>query len=178
MGMGGCSCGEDFPDHNPSKAKFRDSRWREADAAMWTRRGGGRGGAGGVEKGCVAEDVGVGARRVDEQVRTWMRSTRRKELAELEITGQREAHSRALTADLPAAIALVTSIAGWADRFRGKTIPVQGRYLHTRKLKPGAWGSEYSLEFYRLLIAAWKLGAGAGGGLQSVLIKPAETALP
>jgi aldehyde dehydrogenase (NAD+) len=96
-----------------------------------------------------------------------------EELAALEALDNGKPYRDALTADLPLTIKCYRYYAGWADKFHGKTIPVEGNYFcYTRHEPVGVVGQIIPWNF-PLLMQAWKWGPALATGC-TVVLKPAE----
>lgn len=95
------------------------------------------------------------------------------ELAALETLDNGKPISDAQNADLPLTIKCYRYYAGWADKFHGKTIPVEGNYFcYTRHEPAGVVGQIIPWNF-PLLMQAWKWGPALATGC-TVVLKPAE----
>lgn len=96
-----------------------------------------------------------------------------EELAALESLDNGKPYSVALAADLPLTVKCYRYYAGWADKFHGKTIPVEGQYFcYTRHEPVGVVGQIIPWNF-PLLMQAWKWGPALATGC-TVVLKPAE----
>lgn len=97
----------------------------------------------------------------------------RHELAALESLDNGKPVAIALAADLPLAIKCYRYYAGWADKYHGKTIPIDGQYFcYTRHEPVGVVGQIIPWNF-PLLMQAWKWGPALAAGC-TVVLKPAE----
>ncbi len=95
------------------------------------------------------------------------------ELAALETLDNGKPITDSLNADLPLTIKCYRYYAGWADKFHGKTIPVEGNYFcYTRHEPVGVVGQIIPWNF-PLLMQAWKWGPALATGC-TVVLKPAE----
>src|SRR4051794_2475705 len=96
-----------------------------------------------------------------------------EELAALESLDNGKPYRDALAADLALTIKCYRYYAGWADKFHGKTIPVEGPFFcYTRHEPVGVVGQIIPWNF-PLLMQAWKLGPALAAGC-TVVLKPAE----
>lgn len=76
-------------------------------------------------------------------------------------------------ADVPMSIKNLRYHAGWADKYHGKTIPMDGDYFTYTRLEPvGVCGQIIPWNF-PLLMMAWKIGPALAMG-NTVVLKPAE----
>lgn len=97
----------------------------------------------------------------------------KEELAALETFDNGKPYADALAADLPLTIKCYRYYAGWADKFHGKTIPVEGNFFcYTRHEPVGVVGQIIPWNF-PLLMQAWKWGPALATGC-TVVLKPAE----
>jgi aldehyde dehydrogenase (NAD+) len=97
----------------------------------------------------------------------------REELAALESLDNGKPYRDAFNADLPLAIKCYRYYAGWADKYHGKTIPIEGQYLcYTRHEPVGVVGQIIPWNF-PILMQAWKWGPALACG-NTVVLKPAE----
>jgi aldehyde dehydrogenase (NAD+) len=97
----------------------------------------------------------------------------REELAALESLDNGKPYRDAYAADLPLAIKCYRYYAGWADKYHGKTIPIEGQYLcYTRHEPVGVVGQIIPWNF-PILMQAWKWGPALACG-NTVVLKPAE----
>lgn len=97
----------------------------------------------------------------------------KEELAALETLDNGKPISDSLNADLPLTIKCYRYYAGWADKFHGKTIPVEGNFFcYTRHEPVGVVGQIIPWNF-PLLMQAWKWGPALATG-STVVLKPAE----
>jgi aldehyde dehydrogenase (NAD+) len=95
------------------------------------------------------------------------------ELAALESLDNGKPVSVALAADLPLTIKCYRYYAGWADKYHGKTIPIDGNFFcYTRHEPVGVVGQIIPWNF-PLLMQAWKWGPAIATGC-TVVLKPAE----
>lgn len=95
------------------------------------------------------------------------------ELAALESLDNGKPLRDAQAADLPLTIKCYRYYAGWADKFHGKTIPVEGDFFcYTRHEPVGVVGQIIPWNF-PLLMQAWKWGPALAMGC-TVVLKPAE----
>jgi aldehyde dehydrogenase (NAD+) len=96
-----------------------------------------------------------------------------EELAALESLDNGKPYRDAMAADLPLTIKCYRYYAGWADKFHGKTIPVEGPFFcYTRHEPVGIVGQIIPWNF-PLLMQAWKWGPALATG-NTVVLKPAE----
>ena len=95
------------------------------------------------------------------------------ELAALESLDNGKPVGDALAADLPLVIKAYRYYAGWADKYHGKTIPVEGNFFcYTRHEPVGVVGQIIPWNF-PLLMQAWKWGPALATGC-TIVLKPAE----
>ncbi|KAJ0066644.1 hypothetical protein NL108_016749, partial [Boleophthalmus pectinirostris] len=89
-------------------------------------------------------------------------------LAELETLDNGKPYAVAYAVDLPNVVKCLRYYAGWADKWEGKTIPIDGDYFcYTRHEPVGVcWN-------FPLLMQAWKLGPALATG-NTVVMKVAE----
>ncbi len=96
-----------------------------------------------------------------------------EELAALESLDNGKPYRDALLIDVPLSVKCYRYYAGWADKFHGKTIPIEGPYLCYTKHEPvGVVGQIIPWNF-PLLMQAWKWGPALATGC-TVVLKPAE----
>jgi aldehyde dehydrogenase (NAD+) len=96
-----------------------------------------------------------------------------EELAALETLDNGKPYRDSLNGDLQLTIKAYRYYAGWADKYHGKTIPVEGPYFcYTRHEPVGVVGQIIPWNF-PLLMQAWKWAPALAMGCTSVL-KPAE----
>jgi aldehyde dehydrogenase (NAD+) len=96
-----------------------------------------------------------------------------EELAALETLDNGKPLRDSLHADLPLTLKVYRYYAGWADKYHGKTIPVDGPYFcYTRHEPVGVVGQIIPWNF-PLLMQAWKWAPALAMGCTTVL-KPAE----
>ncbi|XP_012714200.1 aldehyde dehydrogenase, mitochondrial [Fundulus heteroclitus] len=94
-------------------------------------------------------------------------------LAELETLDNGKPYVIAFNADLPLVVKCLRYYAGWADKWEGKTIPVDGDYFtYTRHEPVGVCGQIIPWNF-PLVMQAWKLGPALATG-NTVVMKVAE----
>ncbi|XP_077382390.1 aldehyde dehydrogenase, mitochondrial-like [Festucalex cinctus] len=94
-------------------------------------------------------------------------------LAELETLDNGKPYSVSYTVDLPTVVKCLRYYAGWADKWEGKTIPIDGDYFcYTRHEPVGVCGQIIPWNF-PLLMQAWKLGPALATG-NTVVMKVAE----
>ncbi|KAL4646547.1 aldehyde dehydrogenase, mitochondrial isoform X1 [Arapaima gigas] len=94
-------------------------------------------------------------------------------LAELETLDNGKPYAVAYTVDLPMVVKCLRYHAGWADKWEGKTIPIDGDYFcYTRHEPVGVCGQIIPWNF-PLLMLAWKLGPALATG-NTVVMKVAE----
>ncbi|MFO0848478.1 MAG: aldehyde dehydrogenase family protein [Gemmataceae bacterium] len=95
------------------------------------------------------------------------------ELAALEALDNGKPVHVARAADLPLTVKCYRYYAGWADKYHGKTIPIDGDYFcYTRHEPVGVVGQIIPWNF-PLLMQAWKWGPALATGC-TVVLKPAE----
>lgn len=95
------------------------------------------------------------------------------ELAALESLDNGKPVGDAIAADLPLVIRAYRYYAGWADKYHGKTIPVEGDFFcYTRHEPVGVVGQIIPWNF-PLLMQAWKWGPALATGC-TIVLKPAE----
>jgi aldehyde dehydrogenase (NAD+) len=95
------------------------------------------------------------------------------ELAALESLDNGKPVAVARAADLPLVVKCYRYYAGWADKFHGKTIPIDGQYFcYTRHEPVGVIGQIIPWNF-PLLMQAWKWGPALAAG-NCIVLKPAE----
>jgi aldehyde dehydrogenase (NAD+) len=95
------------------------------------------------------------------------------ELARLEALDNGKPVSVARAVDVPKTVACYRYFGGWADKVRGKTIPIDGDYLcYTRHEPMGVVGQIIPWNF-PMLMMAWKLAPALATG-NTVVLKPAE----
>ncbi|KAI2664096.1 Aldehyde dehydrogenase, mitochondrial [Labeo rohita] len=94
-------------------------------------------------------------------------------LAELETLDNGKPYAVSYTADMPTVIKCLRYFAGWADKWEGKTIPIDGDYFcYTRHEPIGVCGQIIPWNF-PLVMQAWKLGPALATG-NTVVMKVAE----
>ncbi|XP_056141538.1 aldehyde dehydrogenase, mitochondrial-like [Lampris incognitus] len=94
-------------------------------------------------------------------------------LAELETLDNGKPYAIAYSVDLPNVVKCLRYYAGWADKWEGKTIPIDGDYFcYTRHEPIGVCGQIIPWNF-PLLMQAWKLGPALATG-NTVVMKVAE----
>ncbi|KAK2815430.1 hypothetical protein Q5P01_025897 [Channa striata] len=94
-------------------------------------------------------------------------------LAELETLDNGKPYSAAYCIDLPMVVKCFRYYAGWADKWEGKTIPLDGDFFcYTRHEPVGVCGQIIPWNF-PLLMQAWKLGPALATG-NTVVMKVAE----
>jgi aldehyde dehydrogenase (NAD+) len=95
------------------------------------------------------------------------------ELAQLESLDNGKPLRDARGADLPLTVKCYRYYAGWADKFHGRTIPIEGNYFCYTRLEPvGVVGQIIPWNF-PLLMQAWKWGPALATG-NTIVLKPAE----
>ncbi|KAF3840205.1 hypothetical protein F7725_018922 [Dissostichus mawsoni] len=93
--------------------------------------------------------------------------------AELETIDNGKPYAVSYTVDLPNVIKCFRYYAGWADKWEGKTIPIDGDFFcYTRHEPIGVCGQIIPWNF-PLLMQAWKLGPALATG-NTVVMKVAE----
>src|SRR5262249_8949357 len=98
---------------------------------------------------------------------------RQDELAALESLDNGKPYKDAIAADLPLTVKCYRYYAGWADKYHGKTIPIEGPYFcYTRHEPVGVVGQIIPWNF-PLLMQAWKWGPALACG-NTIVLKPAE----
>ncbi|TNN02860.1 aldehyde dehydrogenase, mitochondrial [Takifugu rubripes] len=94
-------------------------------------------------------------------------------LAELETLDNGKPYAVAYSVDLPNVVKCLRYYAGWADKWEGKTIPIDGDFFcYTRHEPIGVCGQIIPWNF-PLLMQAWKLGPALATG-NTVVMKVAE----
>ncbi|KAM6893360.1 aldehyde dehydrogenase, mitochondrial-like [Xenentodon cancila] len=94
-------------------------------------------------------------------------------LAELETLDNGKPYAVSYMVDLPNVVKCLRYYAGWADKWEGKTIPIDGDYFcYTRHEPIGVCGQIIPWNF-PLLMQAWKLGPALATG-NTVVMKVAE----
>uniref|UniRef100_A0A671L1U0 aldehyde dehydrogenase (NAD(+)) n=2 Tax=Sinocyclocheilus anshuiensis TaxID=1608454 RepID=A0A671L1U0_9TELE len=94
-------------------------------------------------------------------------------LAELETLDNGKPYAVFYTVDVPMVVKCLRYYAGWADKWEGKTIPIDGDYFcYTRHEPIGVCGQIIPWNF-PLLMQAWKLGPALATG-NTVVMKVAE----
>uniref|UniRef100_H3CLV3 aldehyde dehydrogenase (NAD(+)) n=1 Tax=Tetraodon nigroviridis TaxID=99883 RepID=H3CLV3_TETNG len=94
-------------------------------------------------------------------------------LAELETLDNGKPYAVAYAVDLPNVVKCLRYYAGWADKWEGKTIPIDGDFFcYTRHEPVGVCGQIIPWNF-PLLMQAWKLGPALATG-NTVVMKVAE----
>ncbi|XP_061677273.1 aldehyde dehydrogenase, mitochondrial-like isoform X2 [Syngnathoides biaculeatus] len=94
-------------------------------------------------------------------------------LAELETLDNGKPYAVSYTMDLPYVVKCLRYYAGWADKWEGKTIPIDGDYFcYTRHEPIGVCGQIIPWNV-PLLMQAWKLGPALATG-NTVVMKVAE----
>ncbi|KAM8735722.1 aldehyde dehydrogenase, mitochondrial-like isoform 2-T2 [Acanthopagrus schlegelii] len=94
-------------------------------------------------------------------------------LAELETLDNGKPYAVSYTVDIPNVVKCLRYYAGWADKWEGKTIPIDGDYFcYTRHEPIGVCGQIIPWNF-PLLMQAWKLGPALATG-NTVVMKVAE----
>ncbi|KAF4113736.1 aldehyde dehydrogenase, mitochondrial-like [Onychostoma macrolepis] len=94
-------------------------------------------------------------------------------LAELETLDNGKPYAVSYTVDVPMVVKCLRYYAGWADKWEGKTIPIDGDYFCYTKHEPiGVCGQIIPWNF-PLLMQAWKLGPALATG-NTVVMKVAE----
>ncbi|XP_063042357.1 aldehyde dehydrogenase, mitochondrial-like [Engraulis encrasicolus] len=94
-------------------------------------------------------------------------------LAELETLDNGKPYAVSYMVDVPMVVKCLRYYAGWADKWEGKTIPIDGDYFcYTRHEPIGVCGQIIPWNF-PLLMQAWKLGPALATG-NTVVMKVAE----
>ncbi|TRY66264.1 hypothetical protein DNTS_026222 [Danionella cerebrum] len=94
-------------------------------------------------------------------------------LAELETLDNGKPYAISYCVDVPMVVKCLRYYAGWADKWEGKTIPVDGDYFsYTRHEPIGVCGQIIPWNF-PLIMQAWKLGPALATG-NTVVMKVAE----
>ncbi|XP_068179894.1 aldehyde dehydrogenase, mitochondrial-like [Antennarius striatus] len=94
-------------------------------------------------------------------------------LAELETLDNGKPYAVSYSVDLPNVVKVFRYYAGWADKWEGKTIPIDGDFFcYTRHEPVGVCGQIIPWNF-PLLMQAWKLGPALATG-NTVVMKVAE----
>ncbi|XP_051750868.1 aldehyde dehydrogenase, mitochondrial-like [Ctenopharyngodon idella] len=94
-------------------------------------------------------------------------------LAELETLDNGKPYAISYSVDVPMVVKCLRYYAGWADKWEGKTIPIDGDYFcYTRHEPVGVCGQIIPWNF-PLLMQAWKLGPALATG-NTVVMKVAE----
>ncbi|XP_023127341.2 aldehyde dehydrogenase, mitochondrial [Amphiprion ocellaris] len=94
-------------------------------------------------------------------------------LAELETLDNGKPYAISYAVDLPTVVKCLRYYGGWADKWEGKTIPIDGDYFcYTRHEPIGVCGQIIPWNF-PLLMLAWKLGPALATG-NTVVLKTAE----
>ncbi|XP_061571259.1 aldehyde dehydrogenase, mitochondrial-like [Cololabis saira] len=94
-------------------------------------------------------------------------------LAELETLDNGKPYAISYMVDIPTVVKCLRYYAGWADKWEGKTIPIDGDYFcYTRHEPVGVCGQIIPWNF-PLLMQAWKLGPALATG-NTVVMKVAE----
>lgn len=94
-------------------------------------------------------------------------------LASLETLDNGKPYFMSYNADVPMSIKNLRYHAGWADKYHGKTIPMDGDFFTYTRLEPvGVCGQIIPWNF-PLLMMAWKIGPALAMG-NTVVLKPAE----
>lgn len=94
-------------------------------------------------------------------------------LAELETLDNGKPYAVSYMVDLPNVVKCLRYYAGWADKWEGKTIPIDGDFFcYTRHEPVGVCGQIIPWNF-PLLMQAWKLGPALATG-NTVVMKVAE----
>ncbi|KAG5840259.1 hypothetical protein ANANG_G00186920 [Anguilla anguilla] len=94
-------------------------------------------------------------------------------LAELETLDNGKPYAVAYSVDIPMVVKFLRYYAGWADKWEGKTIPIDGDFFcYTRHEPIGVCGQIIPWNF-PLLMQAWKLGPALATG-NTVVMKVAE----
>ncbi|MBM3269832.1 MAG: aldehyde dehydrogenase family protein [Candidatus Sericytochromatia bacterium] len=96
-----------------------------------------------------------------------------EELATLEVRNTGKTYSEALKGDLPPSWDIFRYYAGWANKFHGETIPVDGPYLNFTLHEPVGVCGQIIPWNYPLLMACWKLAPALAMG-NTVVMKPSE----
>lgn len=94
-------------------------------------------------------------------------------LAELETIDNGKPYAVAYTADLPTVVKCLRYYAGWADKWEGKTIPIDGDYFCYTRHEPIGVCAQIIPWNFPLLMLAWKLGPALATG-NTVVMKVAE----
>lgn len=94
-------------------------------------------------------------------------------LAELETLDNGKPYAVSFSVDVPMVVKCMRYYAGWADKWEGKTIPIDGNYFCYSRHEPiGVCGQIIPWNF-PLLMQAWKLGPALATG-NTVVMKVAE----
>ncbi|KAM9724229.1 aldehyde dehydrogenase, mitochondrial-like [Menidia menidia] len=94
-------------------------------------------------------------------------------LAELETLDNGKPYAVSYAVDIPTVVKCLRYYGGWADKWEGKTIPIDGDYFcYTRHEPVGVCGQIIPWNF-PLLMQAWKLGPALATG-NTVVMKVAE----
>lgn len=94
-------------------------------------------------------------------------------LASLETLDNGKPYNMSLPVDVRSAANTLRYFAGWADKFHGKTIPMDGPFFSFTRHEPvGVIGSILPWNF-PIMLLAWKLGPALAMG-NTIIVKPAE----
>lgn len=91
----------------------------------------------------------------------------------LETLDNGKPYNNSLPVDVRGAAHTLRYFAGWADKFHGKTIPMDGPFFSFTRQEPvGVVGSILPWNF-PIMLLAWKLGPAIAMG-NTIIVKPAE----
>lgn len=95
------------------------------------------------------------------------------DLATLEVKNTGKTFKEALRGDLPPSWDIFRYYSGWANKFHGETIPVDGPYLNYTLHEPVGVCGQIVPWNYPLLMACWKLAPALAMG-NTIVLKPSE----
>uniref|UniRef100_A0A4W5L2W7 aldehyde dehydrogenase (NAD(+)) n=1 Tax=Hucho hucho TaxID=62062 RepID=A0A4W5L2W7_9TELE len=94
-------------------------------------------------------------------------------LAELETLDNGKPYAVSYSVDVPMVVKCLRYCAGWADKWEGKTIPIDGDFFCYTRHEPIGVCGQIILWNFPLLMQAWKLGPALATG-NTVVMKVAE----
>ena len=97
----------------------------------------------------------------------------KKELAEMESLDNGMPINDAVNVDLPMTLSVYRYYAGYADKFFGKTIPMNGPFFAYTRLEPKGVVGQIIPWNFPLTMQAWKLAPALAAGC-TIVLKPAE----
>lgn len=94
-------------------------------------------------------------------------------LASLETLDSGKPFKMSYNVDVPMTVKHMRYFAGWADKWQGKTIPMDGPFLNYTRHEPIGVCAQIIPWNFPMLMMAWKLGPALATG-NTIVLKPAE----